>query len=771
MALTTQQGKLVLVNTENKRVSFPIVNNVLSTTGTISAPTNVVTSNLLSWWKLEESSLSPGGVLDSAFSLTGTGSNPANNGTRFGTAPISDSGISGNCASFSGDDYITVQNESNFDFDRLSPFSLSAWVNVTSLSGQRRILVKMTGGFVGWDWCISNSGPGNQRFGLHGGPTNGTNEIDVMSSGSKVQLNQWTHVAVTYSGSGSLSGVKFYYNGVLQSTVDNSGGATLTTTTLNNSAVQIGINQDLAGEPWAGYLDEVMVYGAELTAAQVLQNYQYFTRQIVTSGLVSWWKFGGNLNDSAYADTGVGDNPGNTGTQTVGSETYVTSQYGFEPPIGQNGYTTNGSFPSASTIRVGGVGTPPANVQTNTFTWEWRWNHVNSFSGGGGSYSLLLHNGGASGNGLIIEEALTTGNLNVSLRTTGSSTFSSQAIVPGVNEYWSVSYDGAHVKVYRDGKLVDTFAKTGNVNYDNTGAGLFFFSRGDGITGLDAGTQVDFIRMYNRALSDNEIFNNFLNSTPSVVSDGMTAWWKFNGDTTDSGPNKIATTLVGTEIYVDAPGNLGQAMQFDGTTYLKYQNGATRSAHVTYDLWVNHTNLAGVDQYGSNYGDSFVGTANDAPALFHDFDPSNHSTGQAPYPSLAPRINTGSGQQILAYFPNHGVRYVVNGTEDGTLHATFGTEVLASWNHVVISYDGTYIKMFVNKVLRAIITSATGNISHDNSSPFQTIGATGAGVSKLIGKIASFKTYNRALTDGGVTTLGNTATGEVAQNYSAEGGK
>lgn len=253
-----------------------------------AAWTSIVTAGLVSYWKLEESSLAADAVLDTAFTTFGVGSNPGNHGTRFGTTPIVLGGVSGNAHSFSGDDYITIANESNFDFERTDKFSINAWVNVSSFAAQRRIFVKWNGD-IGYYFLVSGSG--GLRMTLSGTGTNGVNEIDVVSSGTTLVLNRWYHVAMTYNGSSVFTGVKMYIDGVLQTTNDNSGGATLTTTILNNNTPLIGINNDLSGEPFVGLIDEVAVYNVELTQAQVIQNMNSVYNTIEKTGLVCWYRF------------------------------------------------------------------------------------------------------------------------------------------------------------------------------------------------------------------------------------------------------------------------------------------------------------------------------------------------------------------------------------------------------------------------------------------------------------------------------------------------
>jgi hypothetical protein len=85
-----------------------------------------------------------------------------------------------------------------------------------------------------------------------------------------------------------------------------------------------------------------------------------------------------------------------------------------------------------------------------------------------------------------------------------------------------------------------------------------------------------------------------------------------------------------------------------------------------------------------------------------------------------------------------------------------------NYQAVIGTYDGSNVKIFVNKILRGI-TAASGSIISNPSSNTVLFANGNESASFLDAKGDEIFLANAGLTDGGVTTVGNTATGEVAE--------
>jgi hypothetical protein len=105
--------------------------------------------------------------------------------------------------------YLRGTSVNNMILERTSVFSVDMWVYVNSF-----------GAFVSKRESTTN----NRGYQINLSDTN-LMVVQLISSGSNLiivrgnntlTLNQWTHITVTYDGSSNASGVKLYFNGVLQ---------------------------------------------------------------------------------------------------------------------------------------------------------------------------------------------------------------------------------------------------------------------------------------------------------------------------------------------------------------------------------------------------------------------------------------------------------------------------------------------------------------------------------------------------------------------------
>jgi hypothetical protein len=130
--------------------------------------------------------------------------------------------------------------------------TLEAWVNPSATSTLwTDVVYKANDAFYLSATSTSNSAPG--AGGTFGGANANTYGLAALP------LNAWTHLAVTYNGNSLL----LYVNGVLVSSKGQTG--TLLSST---NPLQIG-GDSLFGQYFTGTIDEVRVYNAALTQAQI----------------------------------------------------------------------------------------------------------------------------------------------------------------------------------------------------------------------------------------------------------------------------------------------------------------------------------------------------------------------------------------------------------------------------------------------------------------------------------------------------------------------
>lgn len=118
---------------------------------------------------------------------------------------------------------------------------------------------------------------------------------DTLASGS------WKHYAVVYDGSltGDANRLKLYVNGV-QDTIQASSGSVAASLTTITQPLQIGNRGSGESNYYDGLIDEVRIWTAARTEAQILANYQ---RELGGGepNLVAYWKLNNAYTDSSTA--------------------------------------------------------------------------------------------------------------------------------------------------------------------------------------------------------------------------------------------------------------------------------------------------------------------------------------------------------------------------------------------------------------------------------------------------------------------------------------
>lgn len=202
---------------------------------------------------------------------------------------------------------VTIAHASALDFDRLAPFSLVCWAKTTT-TAFRMLMTKTqaSNSYRGWELSI-NTTAGKPHFRFDNTLfTNGLScDFDAI-----VNDGTWHHIAVTYSGSGVLSGVTGYVDGASKARSLNVDA--LSATTLTGAPVKLGAHDAVF---YTGQLDECAVYNRAITGAEVASLYGAGSvvvySNIVASGLVGYWRMG---EDSFYPNIPDASGNGRDGT-------------------------------------------------------------------------------------------------------------------------------------------------------------------------------------------------------------------------------------------------------------------------------------------------------------------------------------------------------------------------------------------------------------------------------------------------------------------------
>jgi subtilisin-like proprotein convertase family protein len=135
------------------------------------------------------------------------------------------------------------------------------------------------------------------------------NTATTNTGGTTAPLNQWTHVAVTWTGSAGSYTVTFYINGALSgATVTNAG--TFNAATFADSLTIGSSRSGFSGVTFYGYIDEVKIWNTVRTQSQIAQSRfvglgdyasantgNAITSAVNYTGLLSSWTFNNHFRD------------------------------------------------------------------------------------------------------------------------------------------------------------------------------------------------------------------------------------------------------------------------------------------------------------------------------------------------------------------------------------------------------------------------------------------------------------------------------------------
>jgi hypothetical protein len=148
------------------------------------------------------------------------------------------------------------------DFDNAQQFSFGAWVRLprTNLAGAIFARMDDQHDYRGWDLWVENG-----KVGSHVINTWPADAVKVVSK-DPIAANAWTHVFVTYDGTGKPAGLKVYVNGVAQPTEVQADNLRSTTrTTVPFKLAQRHTTSRLNGVG----VQDIRVYGRLLSAEEV----------------------------------------------------------------------------------------------------------------------------------------------------------------------------------------------------------------------------------------------------------------------------------------------------------------------------------------------------------------------------------------------------------------------------------------------------------------------------------------------------------------------
>lgn len=624
------------------------------------------------------------------------------------------------------DDYVVGPN-----IGSLSTFTVDCWFYPTSNPNNSSAIItdiftNYLNYVIGW---------GNQEVGSNTFFGGFYNNGWVKTAGIPATLNQWWNLTLTFAN-GEL---KLYNSGNLYSTT-----STDKTPQSSNVGYRVGRRWDLP-DYFVGKIPSVKIYNRALSPEEILQNYnaqksRFGIYDIVQSGLTYSYDAGNYL---SYPRSGTTWND-------------MTSN-------GRNGTLTNGpvwSSTSGGTIYFDGSDDYVAvgNGQTlNNMTIQMSV-RVNSNAGGYKGFAGAIGASGDYDSGFNIDmQAYSTVSFSSCsieggfLRVGGGTNFMTTSVPFGTWKNICFTISPTYIQFYLDGVKQYGTNRLNNASSTIGMNNLVIGARPYSLPSTSINADIKDVIIYNRALSDSEVVQNFESSRSKNF--GITGYTTSGLVLNLDAGNYASYPTTGTK-WVDISGGFnngnlinsptwssatGGTFTFDGTDdYGSFptNNLPSGNSEISFDCWIRWGGL-----FSTIYGEFVMGYGDDSG------------------PNKVPVILINTSNQARFEFGSGAGAVISSSTISPN-----------SWVNITATYNKSSTKIYLNGVLNGTTSYSSANIIPNGSNGYN--GGIGTLFSiygnknspsrygSFSGNISSVRIYNVALSDS-----------QVLQNYNASKGR
>lgn len=580
----------------------------------------------------------------------------------------------------------------------------SAWIYRTGGARYDGIISKFDGS-NSIDMLLAGEIAGMDDIFLRVSPTPGSGY--AYTTNNVITPNTWHHVVMVYDGTqiGNANMLKLYVNNVQQSLTFIGSVATVAPTVSSN--VNIGFYNSTVNY-FVGKIDESRIYSRALSLSQVTALYNQGVQRLkvepTRSGLSVYYPFNDATSTKATDQSGKG----NTGT-LVNMST---------PPTSTSGW---GTGKVGGALRFDGVNDYVSLASEFDRTGD---NAVSFWVNSSTMSGNIPFFGNQTNPFTYFGHYFSNSSINI-YTTTGFSSFAFPTFQTNTWYHIVANRTSGTLRVYVNGVESSTGGVADTANYRIGLIGYY-----PNTSSYYSGT-IDDVRMYNRALTVAEIqtlYRNNLgqkvnasqNVTGTSLDTGLVGLWSFDGrdissttafDRSGSGNNGTLTSGP-----VAAIGKVGQGLRFDGL-----------------DDYVSVSTAPVLSNKPMSVSFWFKG----------DVSPTNYDG------IMGKTTNAGWSDGWGFYFLGSNLYYFIENYAANTAFSAISNP--REWNHVVGTWDGTNINIYINGVSGTADTY-TGSMT---TTPNFAIGRLGTDQFNFKGSIDETRIYNRALTAAEVKLLYN----------------
>ncbi len=466
--------------------------------------------------------------------------------------------VSGKCLQFDGTgDY--VQRADNAVLDIENELTISLWIKPTALQSSTYYTLVYKG---------NSTNEANYYLQLYGDELNfgnyeSGNWRGTTTTNANMQVNQWSHIAVTYSN--SSDDIDFYVNGLLKT--DNG---------INHDLVISGNNQPFylgssaaELEFYEGFMDEVKIYPYVRSADEIKQDYLFASAKgssvvlgatdnsFLSQGLVGYWNMegiGATGSGQTVADRSGNGNDGTTSDANgSGLNCISAGKYG-------GGCDFDGTDDSVNL----GSGTTLDDLATDKFSVQ-AWVYLDTAPASNDDQVVIISKGDNTDFKWHLSVRNNSGSTqyNATLNNVAVSRSANTTIVAGWHHVIMTYNDDTdrQIRIYVDGSEVSyatQIAMNGSYSSDAS-KNLRIGSHANETSYWDG--KIDEVRIYNRELSATEVRSLY------QWAPGPVAYWDMDessgSNANDKSGNGNTGSLQGSSSWVT--GKYGGGVNFNGS--------------------------------------------------------------------------------------------------------------------------------------------------------------------------------------------------------------